>query len=101
MTRHLSSIGYVLRCLPVLLLAVAGCIPEEQWLADSSGFVYSVGKDDTTQEIRFYDIGARADRVDWSGSNQVACAVDSAGKVLYLLEPKRGGGKPPFSVARP
>ncbi len=43
--------GFALFCLQSLVLAGAGCIPEEQWLADSSGFVYSVGKDDETQEL--------------------------------------------------
>jgi hypothetical protein len=89
--------GFVLLCLPLLPLAIAGCIPEEQWLADSSGFVYSVGTDYETQAIRFYDIVRRAERIVWTGSNQVAFAVDSAEGVLYLIEPRRGVGKPPFS----
>ncbi len=82
--------------LTLVLLAAGGCIPEEQWLDDSSGFVYSVGKDYETQEIRFYDIARRAERVVWSGSNQAAFELDSAAHVLYLLEPRRGAGKPPF-----
>ncbi len=94
------QIGRLRRCficlLTLILLAAGGCIPEEQWLDDSSGFVYSVGKDYETQEIRFYEIARRAERVVWSGSNQTAFALDSAAHVLYLLEPRRGAGKPPF-----
>jgi len=87
----------LLLCLSLVILATAGCIPEEQWLDDSSGFVYGFGKDDTSLEIRFYDVAKRAEHVVWSGSNQVGFAVDSAKQVLYLIEPKRGTGKPPFS----
>ncbi len=87
---------WLLFCLSLIFLAAAGCIPEEEWLLDSSGFVYSVGKDSETQEIRFYEIARRGERVVWSGSNQAAFALDSAESVLYLLEPKRGDGKPPF-----
>jgi hypothetical protein len=31
--------GALLLCLPLIALACAGCIPEEQWLDDSSGFL--------------------------------------------------------------
>ena len=89
--------SFALLCLQSILLAIVGCVPEEQWLADSSGFVFAVGKDDERQELRFYDIVRRAERVVWSGSNQVGFAVDPAEQVLYLIEPKRGNGNPPFA----
>jgi hypothetical protein len=67
-SRHLERPGEWLRCLlSLVMLAAAGCIPEEEWLDDSSGFVYSVGKDYETQEIRFYEIARRGERVVWSG----------------------------------
>ncbi|MFI5387533.1 MAG: hypothetical protein ACHQ50_15600, partial [Fimbriimonadales bacterium] len=81
----------------MVLLAIAGCIPEELWLDDSSGFVYSVGKDSTTQEIRFYEMVRRAERVVWSGSSEAGFDLDSAEQLLYVIEPKRGPGGPPLS----
>jgi hypothetical protein len=89
--------GPVILYLPLVLLAVAGCIPEELWLDDSSGFVYSVGKDETTQEIRFYEMVRRAERVVWSGSSEAGFHLDSAEQVLYVIEPRRSAGGPPSS----
>jgi hypothetical protein len=84
--------GAVLLCLTFITLMCAGCIPEEQWLDDSSGFVYSFAKDDKTLEIRFYDIAQRADRIVWSGSNRSGHCLDSETNVLSIIEsePKNG-----------
>ena len=53
--------GSLVRFLPLITLECAGCIPEEQWLDDSSGFVYSYAKDDTMLEIGIVD--------PWLGTN--------------------------------
>jgi hypothetical protein len=85
--------GRVLCWLFLGLIALAGCgDPEEQWLDDSSGFVYGFSKDDTTREIRFYDVIERNDRVVWSGSSRAGIHLDSANQVFYLIETKREAG---------
>ncbi len=84
-------------CLLFLILAPAGCNPEEQWLDDSSGFVFGFSKDDASKEVRFYDIAGRAERVVWSGTKEAGGHLDSAGKVLYVIEPRRGQGQSSLS----
>ena len=79
----------------LVLLAVPGCLPEEQWLDDSSGFVYGVGKD-ATQEVRFYDMARRAERILWTGSSEAGYDLDPAAQVLYVFEPLRGKGAKSF-----
>jgi hypothetical protein len=80
-----------------LLLGVAGCsIPEERWLDDSSGFVYAVGTDKTTQEIRFYDMAQRAERVIWIGTTKAGVEIDSAEQVLHVIQSKREPGDQPL-----
>ena len=54
-------------------------------------------KDDASQEIRFYDIAGRVDRVVWSGTREAGGHLDTAGKVLYVVEPKHGQGQPSWS----
>jgi hypothetical protein len=83
--------GLVLFYVSLAFAAVGGCVPEEQWLNDSSGFVYQVGKE-TSQEIWFYDIGRRAERVIWSGSIEAGFALDPARAMLCIVEPKRRAG---------
>ena len=81
---------WLLGVLAFVVLAAAGCIPEEEWLLDSSGFVYSVGKDYETQEIQFYDIARRAELVVWTGSNQAASI--GLGRNRWCTSLSRNGG---------
>ena len=83
------------RLLP-LLLALTGCIPEERWLDDSSGFVYSIGRDKTTQEIRFYDVIRRAQHLLWSGSDKAGADIDPAEQLLFVIQSKRQAGNSLF-----
>ena len=70
----------------MLILPLAGCEPEEHWLDDSSGFVYRFQKDESSVEIRFYDVAKKAERVVWSGSIRAGCDLDFAAGRLFVLE---------------
>jgi hypothetical protein len=94
--RRRRSIAHVCVYLSFLLIAVSGCFPEEHWLDDSSGFVYTVGKG-ATQEIRFYEISQKADRVVWSGSSKAGVDVDLAAHELYVIESRRPAVEGPLS----